>query len=85
MNRTQAGHILDAYTDFLVHTNKEAADALREIILDAMTQYKNEPKLMNPGITLTGADSYTYLGYTAQPCKDNPGRSSNGPVELNLM
>ena len=39
MNRTQAEHILDAYV--LLNTTS-AKEALREVILDAMTNYKAE-------------------------------------------
>ena len=41
MNREQAGNILDAYV-LLYETNAvRATDALREVILDAMTEYKS--------------------------------------------
>ena len=40
MNREQAGNILDAYV-LLYETNAvKATDALREVILDAMTSFK---------------------------------------------
>ena len=43
MNRTQAEHILDAYVRMRMHeSDKDASDALREVILDAMTNYKAE-------------------------------------------
>lgn len=40
MNRQQAEHILDAYVRIRMQEgDEEAADALREVILDAMTNY----------------------------------------------
>lgn len=41
MNRQQAEHILDAYVRMRIsESDKDASDALREAILDAMTDYK---------------------------------------------
>lgn len=41
MNRQQAEHILDAYVCIRMQEgDEEAADALREVILDAMTTYR---------------------------------------------
>ena len=41
MNREQAEHILDAYVRTRSRvSDKDASDALREVILDAMTSYK---------------------------------------------
>lgn len=41
MNRLQAEHILDAYVRMRMReSDEEAADALREVILDAMTSYR---------------------------------------------
>lgn len=52
MNRQQAEHILDAYR--LVN-NEEASAALREVILDAMTEYKAStitvPNITYPQLT----------------------------------
>lgn len=50
MNRQHAEYILDAYVLMRIReSDKDASDALREVILDAMTGYKtNAPK---PGIT----------------------------------
>ena len=49
MNREQAGHLLDAYEKMARSYDADAANALREVILDAMTEYRaNTPK---PGIT----------------------------------
>lgn len=52
MNRQQAEHILDAYR--LVN-DEEASAALREVILDAMTEYKAStitiPNITYPQIT----------------------------------
>ena len=45
MNRQQAEHILDAYTDMHRECGDEDAcvKSLREVILDAMTTYKAVP------------------------------------------
>ncbi len=51
MNREQAGHLLDAYVRMMMRDPDEATDALREVILDAMTSYR----ATTPGITLQGA------------------------------
>ena len=55
MNRQQAAHILDAYVRMRMRENDEydedASDALREVILDAMTDYRTS--MSWPGITLT--------------------------------
>lgn len=50
MNREQAEHILNAYVQMRMReSDKDASDALREVILDAMTGYEaNTPK---PSIT----------------------------------
>ena len=44
MNREQASHILDAYVELELDTegtvSKDAIDALRDVILDAMTEYR---------------------------------------------
>jgi len=42
MNRQQAEHILDAYVRRRMReSDEDASDALREVILDAMTGYKS--------------------------------------------
>lgn len=45
MNRQQAEHILDAYIELELDTegttSRDAIDALRDVILDAMTEYKS--------------------------------------------
>ena len=57
MNRDQAEHILDAYVAMEVDLHfeemfsQETIDAVREIILDAMTEYRSKPTTW-PGITL---------------------------------
>lgn len=69
MNRQQAEHILDAYVRMRMRENDEydedASDALREVILDAMTEYKTitltAPNRWSnwdgtPKITCTGVD-----------------------------
>ena len=45
MNREQAEHILDAYSDMYKEWGKEleCTKSLREVILDAMTTYKAVP------------------------------------------
>lgn len=48
MNREQAEHLLDAYVRMMIRDPDEAADALREVILDAMTSYRMQTV---PGIT----------------------------------
>ena len=51
MNRQQAEHILDAYVRMRMReSDKDASDALREVILDAMTEYRTT---YNPGISLS--------------------------------
>lgn len=50
MNRQQAEHILDGYVRMKMY-DEEATDALREIILDAMTEYR---VVSSPSITLPG-------------------------------
>ncbi len=62
MNREQAEHILDAYlsTCYAVDADgiypetdsKKARDSLREVILDAMTEYRSKPTTW-PGITVS--------------------------------
>lgn len=47
MNKEQAGHLLDAYTRMMMRDPDEATDALREVILDAMTSYQ----VATPSIT----------------------------------
>ena len=66
MNREQASHILDAYIELELDTegttSKEAIDALRDVILDAMTEYKTTA---NPW-TIT-YPSKPYVTYTDIP------------------
>ena len=53
MNREQAEHILDAYACMRIREyDKDASDALREVILDAMTEYRSKPTTW-PGITVS--------------------------------
>ena len=66
MNRQQAEHILEAYVRMRMRENDEYVfDALREVILDAMTEYKTitltAPNRWSnwdgsPKITCTGVD-----------------------------
>jgi len=50
MNRQQAEHILDAYVRRRMReSDEDASDALREVILDVMSEYRVESKY--PSIT----------------------------------
>ena len=51
MNREQAENILDAYVLLSANKNKAASDSLREVILDAMTEYRSSGVTVSPGIT----------------------------------
>ena len=55
MNREQAENILDAYVRMRIReSDKDASDALREVILDAMTEYRvksNYPSITYPHAT----------------------------------
>ena len=61
MNREQAEHILDAYLSMYcavkadgMHPDRDvavASDSLREVILDAMTEYRSSGVTVSPGIT----------------------------------
>ncbi len=56
MNRQQAEHILDAYTRIRMReADSDASDALREVILDAMSEYRTStitvPNITYPQIT----------------------------------
>ena len=55
MNREQAEHILDAYVRMRIcESDKDVSDALREVILDAMTEYRvksNYPSITYPNAT----------------------------------
>lgn len=56
MNRQQAEHILDAYVRIrMLEGDEEAADALREVILDAMTSYS----VTTPTITWPNTQPFT--------------------------
>lgn len=60
MNRNQAGHILDAYVRIRMREgDEEAADALREVILDAMTSYSDFSVSSYPRITLPSTQPFT--------------------------
>lgn len=51
MNRQQAEHILDAYIQTVKFVDdEEPSIALREVILDAMTEYRSSP-ITVPNIT----------------------------------
>lgn len=62
MNREQAERILDAYVHMMMRdSDKDASDALREVILDVMSEYRSNPTTIYPGITL-GKPLVTYTG-----------------------
>lgn len=64
MNRQQAEHILDAYVRMRMReSDKDASDALREVILDAMTEYRTSGITVAPGITLPAAKPLTVPTY----------------------
>lgn len=53
MNREQAEHILEAYIDMECGGgDSKARQSLREVILDAMTEYRSKPTTTWPDITL---------------------------------
>lgn len=55
MNREQAEHILEAYINMECGGgDNKARQSLREVILDAMTEYRSKPTTTWPGITLPG-------------------------------
>lgn len=76
MNREQAEHILDAYLltcrkidDDGIYPDSEsekARDALREVILDVMTEYKSKPITL-PGITLPSTNYPRDWDYALKP------------------
>ena len=60
MNRQQEEHILDAYVRIRMNeADKDASDALRAVILDAMTQYKPST-ITVPNITYPSYPKITY-------------------------
>lgn len=62
MNREQAEHILEAYINLECGAgDNKARQSLREVILDAMTEYRSNPTTTWPGITL-GKPLVTYTG-----------------------
>lgn len=64
MNRLHAEHILDAYVQMRMREfDPDASDALREVILDAMTEYKTQVVSTYPRITLP-ADNKTWVTFT---------------------
>ena len=73
MNREQAENILEAYINMECSGgDNKARQSLREVILDAMTEYKTQRVSTYPGITLpvdntpkvtwTGNDPLTLFG-----------------------
>lgn len=77
MNRQQAEHILDAYLSMYyavkadgMHPDRdmaEASESLREVILDAMTEYKSSGITVSPGITWPATKPITVPTYYHQP------------------
>lgn len=62
MNRQQAEHILDAYVRMRMReSDEDASDALREVVLDAMTDYMTSGVAIAPGITLPATPHGTTL------------------------
>lgn len=64
MNREQAENILEAYINMECGGgDNKARQSLREVILDAMTEYRSKPTTW-PGITITsdGAPKVTWTG-----------------------
>lgn len=76
MNREQAEHILDAYVQTIRFVDdEEPSVALREVILDAMTEYKTSGAIVTPGITWPATKHMTVPTYH-QPivtCKNEVG------------
>lgn len=53
MNRKQAEHILDAYTRMMMReADSDAAGSLREVIIDAMTEYRYTSAWSDNGFTI---------------------------------
>lgn len=73
MNREQAENILDAYLSTYcavkadgMHPDRdvaEASDSLREVILDAMTEYRSSGITVSPGITWPSTKPLTVPTY----------------------
>lgn len=69
MNRQQAEHILDAYVRIRMNeADKDASDALRAVILDAMTEYRSSSGItVSPGITWPSTKPMTVPTYYHPP------------------
>lgn len=79
MNREQAGNILDAYVLLSTTKTKAASDALREVILDAMTEYRYYPlTISRPYTSPTNAEPFKqpYVTWTTET-------AASGPVCIN--
>ncbi len=64
MNRQQAEHILDAYVRIRMNeADKDASDALRAVILDAMTEYRTSGITVTPGTTWPSTKPMTVPTY----------------------
>lgn len=60
MNRKQAEHILDAYVKSSRWCDQDTADALKEVILDAMTEYKIQYQYLKPWNITSSTPSVTW-------------------------
>ena len=81
MNREHAEHLLDAYVWMRMREfDPDASDALREVILDAMTEYKPQMISASPGITLP-ADGTPKVTWTGNDPLTLFGTCTTGVVE----
>ncbi len=69
MNREHAEHILDAYIELeCAGGDNKARQSLREVILDAMTEYKASGGItLTPGITLPSRPLATPTNWDGAP------------------
>ena len=66
MNREQAEHILEAYINLeTVGGDNRARAALREVVLDAMTEYRSKPAATLPNIAVPPATTYNVIATSA--------------------
>lgn len=66
MNRQHAEHLLNAYVQIKMSKfDPDASDALREVILDAMTEYRTQTISTYPNVTLPidNTPKVTWTGY----------------------
>lgn len=68
MNREQAENILEAYINMECGGgDNKARQSLREVILDAMTEYRSKPTTTWPGITLPSTNYPRDWDYALKP------------------